>query len=51
MNRRYFGVLLISVILFAAVVPLAITFSNPSVGVDSFGHSGFLAFRKRARVL
>jgi hypothetical protein len=34
-NRRVFAVLLISGILLAAAIPLAITFSNPSVDVDS----------------
>ena len=35
MKRRYFAVLLISGILLAAAIPLAITLSNPSADVDS----------------
>lgn len=35
MNRRYFAVLLVSGILLAAAIPLAITLSNPSADVDS----------------
>jgi len=38
-NRRIFAVLLVSGILLAAAIPLAITLSNPSAGVDSFSEN------------
>ena len=47
MNRRYFAVLLISGILLAAAVPLAITVSNPSAGVDSFPENIQTMYRNR----
>ena len=36
MNRRHLAVLLVSGLLLAVAIPLAITFSNPSGNVDSF---------------
>lgn len=50
MKRRYFAVLLVSGILLAAAIPLAITLSNPSAGVDSFSEDIRTMYQNRGEI-
>jgi len=49
-NRRYLAVLLVSGILLAAAIPLAITLSNPSAGVDSFSENIQTLYQNRSEI-